>query len=391
MRYRNILITLNHINLNNRKNKFPDKLSVLNFFKSYFLELTNVIYCVVASELHKDGDFHYHIGIKTSGISERYFFKKLRLKLIEFDGRSFDIQFKKGFNIIAQYLIKEDEEPLTFGISLEELKDLGNSIFKKKTPEHLIEKLKEKNSWDEVIDDPIFSQKLLHNYSSLKKLYDQLHIKKEYMSAIERYNNGLLKKRFLKNQEEININNLFQHELDVLLWVCKNIFTKREFRQDQLLIIGESQTGKSTFIRKLIEDLDLKVYEASSDDFSHYYDKSYDLILLDEFNYKNFNRSFLLKLLDGSILNYTGKFKEFRFKRDNIPIILICNPSVLPNFEDKQWDALKKRLLIIQFNGLKNKNKKITNASFLNLIIDLLNQNNEIKLIQQKSYDSKNN
>src|ERR1700709_2601997 len=104
------------------------------------------------------------------------------------------------------------------------------------------------------------------------------------------------------------------------------MFLRKE-RDPQLLVISDSTTGKSKFIKQLLSSLNFKYYTTDSDDFTGYQDNLYDLIFLDEFNYKRFSRNFLLKLLGGSgDLSYSGKYLETEIKKDNLPVIMALNP-----------------------------------------------------------------
>lgn len=335
-------------------------------------------------DYYDDSGYHYHCLFLHDGWPNRRFTHYLRDLFPEFDGRSLDISFCKSFAGMINYIVKTD--PITFscvkvqyGITFDELLSIVKSTRGEISYEEIYNILYEKTCWDDVLQDNRLKTHLVMRFSNLKNLFRDLQVAKENSirspSIVHLY-----KEDPITYLNSLNFSNAYplskfsSGQLAVMSWLYKNILQPRKERDDQLLVIGRSTTGKTKFIKSLLDSLDLLSYTyfANSEDFTGYQDKKYLLIFADEFNYKLFNRSFLLKLLAGSgDLSFTGKYKETNSMKENLPVILCCNSSELPDKNDISNEAFYKRVKVIKFDELVDKsvefpfsNKESLRASF---------------------------
>lgn len=69
----------------------------------------------VEKEKHESGGFHYHVGILNKNASRYTATSKLREAFPEFGGAKIYVLFHKSWGTICEYVLKEDENPITWG------------------------------------------------------------------------------------------------------------------------------------------------------------------------------------------------------------------------------------------------------------------------------------
>ena len=74
---------------------------------------------IVAKEQHKEGGYHYHVGILNDNASRKTATKRLREAFKEFSGNQLNVKFHKSWTTICEYVFKEDEDPYCWGTTKE--------------------------------------------------------------------------------------------------------------------------------------------------------------------------------------------------------------------------------------------------------------------------------
>lgn len=69
----------------------------------------------MSTEKHKEGGFHYHIGVWNGNASRNTVVAVVRRMFPEFEGRQCNVSSHKGWNTICRYLLKQDECPVVWG------------------------------------------------------------------------------------------------------------------------------------------------------------------------------------------------------------------------------------------------------------------------------------
>ncbi|RWR98809.1 uncharacterized protein B4U79_17114, partial [Dinothrombium tinctorium] len=95
-------------------------------------------------------------------------------------------------------------------------------------------------------------------------------------------------------------------------------------KKPQLFLCGPPNTGKSTFIMKLVHGL--KVFYPCSGSFAFTgLDDTYDLILIEEYKKDDFPRNVLIRLLEGLEISFNQKYLPAKKLCWRKPICLVTN------------------------------------------------------------------
>lgn len=233
-----------------------------------------------------------------------------------------NIQSQKGtMKQVAEYLTKEDENPLCFGCDLEAAKSKQKSIFGQ-----LAERIKDGKTLDEI-DDEFPAAVLNHK----RKLDDYMSFQEAKRRRIEVRENP--KRGYL----------LFEHEE-----LTVELGFPRAFRTKQYFITGPTGTGKTTLINSLSEQ-GFRGFPLPIDGkFDEWSDDLYDFMYIDEFN-SQLTLTIMNQLLDGQLMCLTCRYQN-KIKKKNIPIFLMSNKrleDLYPNTPVAMKAALASRLEII--------------------------------------------
>lgn len=109
-----ILITLTHAEV---RSKVTRSLCVARC-----RDMFHCVAVVVSQEPHKEGGYHFHVGMKIENASRFTAVKTIRNAFSEFEGKQCNVSFHKGWNSVCKYLLKQDQSPLCWGESLEEIR-----------------------------------------------------------------------------------------------------------------------------------------------------------------------------------------------------------------------------------------------------------------------------
>ena len=320
---------------------------------------------LICQELHKNGDYHHHIYMRTNTNFTRFEIKQM-VSIVyninscfdndNLDGSTGDFRLPNStddyeslyidtvrnvFNYIG-YITKEDSEPLYKGIGL----DRYFSFYARVT--RWSQSVKEFDITDSfVLNNPQF-------YKLLREVIEKTQEKKTKNTPLPKLN---------------TISTCHQQEMtwqDMVLdwwndWVVNGFVHKKK----QLYLWGPSNIGKTSFIMNLFkiavdnlnnETVDDDAYEAhlfrptpnepkySWQDFEF---NKYNLVLIDEFDVKEFKVSDLKKALAGEsfIANVkNGKAKNIKIQ---MPTILISNLAPPSDYVSDEYRGLCERLFIV--------------------------------------------
>ena len=135
---------------------------------------------------------------------------------------------------------------------------------------------------------------------------------------------------------------IFSWQNDVVEWFNDWVENKWTHKKKQLYLWGPANSGKTYFINKLVEGLNNEIYEPipNTDRFAYQEFNSdiHKIMIIDEFNIKNFNFEMLKKALAGE--RFTSDSKGGKPKKLTIqcPAIMISNiaPDVtMPGFQER--------------------------------------------------------
>lgn len=144
----------------------------------------------------------------------------------------------------------------------------------------------------------------------------------------------------------------------IALWLNKNLFKERPFKQAQLYIYGPKNMGKTTLTEWLMNFANVYSMPKSETFYDLYEDSLYDLIILDEFRAQKTIQE-LNSWLDGSKMPLRKKGAQ-SVKEKNLPIIILSNYSLEGAYRKKaeedpeKVDTLRCRLEIVELESQLN-------------------------------------
>lgn len=297
----------------------------------------------VAKELHKENGFHYHAAVQCNDASRYTASKKVRAIFPEFEGMQCDVQFKKAWPPMCEYITKQDKEPLIWGqYGLQQVLEAAEAHKKHKSTEEnaigraeiLVDRLGQCKEWIDIYDDPLLTKEALKAYSSLRNIYEDLLIVKDKKTTIAE---KIVKYLFEHGEPvEYTIEEL-KDKYVILDWIACQFCFKRPIKTKQLFIYGAPSTQKTLIFNMLAKALNVYFASSRRNDFSgaHNY---FDLWVFDEFHQPDDNSSLfsctetgsayantLLKMLDGQECRLDSKYSRIFTKRTNVPIVMIAN------------------------------------------------------------------
>lgn len=328
-----ILLTLTHAESGERCHYTP------HFVVSKCRSLFNCECVVVAKELHKNSGYHYHIGILNDTATRYTAAKLLRDSFREFEGRQLNVSFHKSWNTICEYILKQDFEPYCWGTTKEECRERINRRKTGKKGLDFMTRLRNCETWKDVVNDDLLANRVSKSYSSVKQLFlDTKHIANE-LSLTERLKEYLSVVEKDKEIKSYTVQDLGSKSRAVA-WLVENLDRRRALREPQLLILGEPKSGKTTFL-DMLRDLCI-VYDVSSrrDDFSGMTNDE-DLWIIDEFTVDMMSNRLLNQVLDGQKVRLDAKYGHTIIKTKNVPVILATHkfPRYNKDYDQKAFDT----------------------------------------------------
>jgi len=258
---------------------------------------------LVCQEEHKDGNNHLHILLQ--------FDEKLSVSKSDY----FDfIGGQHGKYEPARNIRKSVEYITKKGDYVSNRIDVENILAKKASKHDDVAKalIEGKSCFDIMDTSPGFY--MMHK----RKLED-------FESTVLLRNAKKEKKTWVEFSEE-KLSGMSSTEKQIALWLNKNLFKQREFKQKQLYIYGPKNKGKSSLITAL-ENFAMVYWMPGSEDFyDQYHDNLYDLIVLDEFRAQKTIQCLNL-WLQGSTMPLRKKGSQ-GLKKKNLPMIILSNYSL---------------------------------------------------------------
>lgn len=289
---------------------------------------------LVCQENHKDGNNHLHI-------------------LLQFDDKLF-VSRSDYFDFIGGQHGKY-EPARNIRKSVEYITKKGDFVSNRIDVESILAKKSAKQ--DDVAKEIMAGTSLTKIRNENPGFY-MMHKRKleEFENEILLENARLDKKTWVEFSEE-KIAGMSSTEKQIALWLNKNMFKEREFKQKQLYIYGPKNKGKTTLITALENYATVYWMPASEDFYDQYDDRFYDLIVLDEFRAQKTVQQLNL-WLQGSTMSVRKKGKQGQ-KKKNLPMVILSNYSLegayrkISEEEEKsgnseKLDTLRCRLEIVE-------------------------------------------
>lgn len=289
---------------------------------------------LVCQENHKDGNNHLHVLLQ--------FEKPLNIRKADYfdfiGGQHGKYEPARNIRKSVQYITKKGDY-VSNGINVE-------SILEKKNP-------KQDEVAKEIMNGASLREVKNNNpgfYMMHKRKLEEFHAE----TLIENARKDL--KTWVEFSEE-KLNGMSSTEKQIALWLNKNLFKEREFKQKQLYIYGPKNKGKSSLITALETYAMVYWMPASEDFYDLYEDSLYDLIVLDEFRAQKTIQQLNL-WLQGSTMPLRKKGSQ-GLKKKNLPMIILSNYSLEESYtktsereretgNTDRLDTLRCRLEIIE-------------------------------------------
>ncbi len=297
------------------------------------LKMFSTKFAVVAGELHKDGTPHLHCVIKLK--------KRMTVRFEELDkitGKRGNYQNARNINAVLKYCAK-DGEWCEHGIDLRDyLKNVKDH--KSTKADRAMKIVQEGGTLDTIIEEmPGFA------FANKRKIENWI----DYYDA----------KKYKKEKEE------WSHALQVLAlspiidtpqgelicsWLYRNIRKPRRFKQDQLMIHGVPNLGKTSLI--LFLEKHLKIYYMTHDEYDDNWRNNYfDLAVLDEFRGQK-KLTYWNRWLQGGTMTLKVRYRAPN-KEGNIPTIILGNFDLQACYQNCDYTRLApmiERLEIIEID-----------------------------------------
>lgn len=309
-------------------------------------EANPIIFAMVAQELHQDGTPHLHVILSFSrakNIKDPRFFDLNQTSDLNNNNSTTlkfhaNIQGVKKMKSSISYLRKQDKSPLIFGAAPGHDQNTGESSStndskgRKKGPSIT-------NEISIAVQAGEKFQALLDKYPGFvmmnKTKIDELAAYVKYSKATA---NVLPWKPILYRGDQ-------EETRTLVTWANANLFQQRPFKQAQLYVSGPPNSRKTSFAQFL--STRARTYYCAHDKYLDNFDESlYDLVVFDEFNSKDRDKSVMLSFLDGQVCRLLCRFRNVA-KTINLPVILLSMFSLNDQYvgDNVTLGAMRVRLL----------------------------------------------
>jgi len=323
---------------------------LLEHFKSLFAR-HQIVFIVVAQELHKDGTTHLHAFVSLECPYEtrnpRAFDLHSEVQIEGFEGRShvsfhpnIHSRIKSQFRVM-KYVTK-DGNFSAHGVDVKEFLSRAKSR-RSTTPALVAQAILEGSTLRDINDkDPEF---VMMNLKTLQTYQTQTQI-----WALQQKRSNLTRtgiKTIPTTGFETSWN------LAIAEWLNASIRQKRPRKSKQLWLSSSTSAGKSTTILRLIRAYELNVYvwPVDEDYFDEWEDGTYDLIWLDEYKAQK-TIQVINRIADGMPTSLKRKFKPPFTKYQNVPLIICSNGTPSENYHNTvgtlQHNALLERFTVVE-------------------------------------------
>lgn len=310
--------------------------------------LPDLEWAFLAQELHQDGTPHIHALL---GFTKRKSVKNPDYFDFLTPSRSHaNIQKMRSRLDSIAYLKKSDPSPLIFG----QLPETESGERTKKTDE-IAKRLMEGAEISSIVEDhPGFTMMHLPRMISFKTFWTNSkdQAKKNTNRSTTIRGIGVIADAMTDQLDELSDRSAvmdFQQKIhDLEIWLNRNLFEPRTFRQLQLFIQSPPGVGKSSLINFIEEHF--AVYRPAEEAFFDGYDDKFDLAVFDEFAAKH-TRTSLCQFMDGGACRLRIKGGTIE-KKKNMPVIFLSNYTPEHLYNDKiDYDAFTSRIFTLRFRG----------------------------------------
>lgn len=311
---------------------FPKCKIVKEKFNDLFKKVVKVDldFLVVAQEKHKDGTDHLHVAFKTK--------KKIKLsfkKLDEITGKRGNYQTARDICKVLTYITKENAFSI-YPVQIKTMDDLMGLLKKKVT---------KKDIKSNLVAQEIANKKSIYEIAKEEPGFVMMNLKR-----IQDYQSFLQSKPVLKKDLRGFKKAGTDEELIIKRWFKNNVKVKRSFDQQHLFIHGNTQMGKTTFLRSLEPYLNMYMVPMD-EDFYDFYSDEFDLVVFEEFKSQK-TVQFLNRFMDG-FCNLKKKGSQI-IKTKPLPCIFLSNYSLAECFPKVYTDrptvfkTLERRLIEVE-------------------------------------------
>lgn len=323
---------------------------LLEHFKSVFARY-QIIFIVVAQELHKDNTTHLHAFVSLECPYEtrnpRAFDLHSEVQIEGFEGRS-HVSFHPNIHsrIKSQYrvmaYITKDGNYSSHGVDVKEFLSRAKSR-RSTTPALVAQAIQEGSTLQDInAKDPEF---VMMNLKTLQTYQTQTQI-----WTLQQKRSSLSLTR-VKTRPSPFFETPWN--LAIATWLNDSIRVKRPRKSKQLWISSSTSAGKSTTILRLIRAYQLNVYvwPVDEDYFDEWEDGAYDLIWLDEYKAQK-TIQVINRIADGMPTSLKRKFKPPFTKYQNVPLVVCSNGTPSENYHNTigtlQHNALLERFTVVE-------------------------------------------
>lgn len=301
---------------------------------------------IVAEESHYNGSLHHHIFMKTYLPVELKDVKNQIYSVyqIESDVSSHGrvlIEKCKSQKSWIKYITKEDSEPLLKGVDIRALSFYCLAI-----------------EWARNTPQFKFSDPFVLNHPQYFRLLEYVHrCVRSRMNAVQAQ--SMRPYHCVLNDTNRNWQGA------ILEWWNDWIVNGWTHKKKQLYLYGPSNTGKTTFVHKLLSNCINSHQVSDPDDYKYeeqvfqplpneprYAFQDYDaevhkIIKIDEFDIREYKVSDLKKLLAGESLRINCKNQSGRVINHRNPVIFISNLEPPNDLESVHYKGFRERFLIV--------------------------------------------
>jgi len=306
---------------------------------------------IVAEESHYNGSFHHHIFMQTyMPVDIKYLRHQIyTVYQIQSDVSSHGrvlVEKCKSQKSWIKYITKEDSQPLLKGVDIRALSFYCLAI-----------------DWARNTPQFKFSDPFVLNHPQYFRLLEYVHrCVRSRMNAID---SPAVSPYFYV----MNANN--DHwQFSVLRWWNDWIMNGWVHKKQQLYLYGPSNTGKTTFVHKLLSKCMASNQMNDSDEYMYEqqiyqplpnepryafqdYDADYHKIVkIDEFDIREYKVCELKKLLAGESLRINCKNQSGRVITHRNPVILISNLEPPNDRESIHYKGFRERLFVVYADRL---------------------------------------
>lgn len=278
---------------------------------------------VIAREQHADGSPHLHLLLEFEEVIDTtncHFFDVI-------GGKHGSYEKPRNVFDVFQYVTKYDDQYFSHG-DIQEWKDGKPSKKNEGINKMIAEKILAGSSIPDLIrEHPGFC---LQNHKKI--------------TEFRNYCTMMIRQSTLVPWTQVDSSQVTdERTLEIVGWINSNVKCERSFKQAQLYLHSPPNMNKTSLVMFLASRL--RVYYVAREEFyTDYDDDQYDMIVYDEFVYRDLQT--LNQILDGQEVRLRTKGGQV-LKRKNLPVIILSNFSPHQLFKPTECETLLARIKCI--------------------------------------------